>query len=259
MYNKIAIPTLVISVILFLEILFPFRRSRFAFKHFFVNVFFACLNGVINSAFLAPVLFILWTFIEKNQFGLLNYFESHRTLELILSFLIFDFWMYCWHRINHEYMFFWNFHLVHHSDCAMDLSTAFRFHPVEIILSFIFNLLVIAALGISLEQFIVYKLFAQAVITFHHSDIDVGDGFDRLFRFVLVSPQMHRVHHSNIRQETDSNYSSVFSFWDRIFGTFVLSDQRRIEYGLEYFSDYKDNNILSLMTQPYSYIKRKNG
>jgi sterol desaturase/sphingolipid hydroxylase (fatty acid hydroxylase superfamily) len=128
--------------------------------------------------------------------------------------------MYAWHRANHEVPLLWRFHRVHHTDPAMDSTTALRFHPGEILISTLLNCLVLVALGMSLAAFALYKTVMIAVVMFHHSNLRVPERLDRWLRWVIVPPSMHRVHHSHLRAETDSNYGSIFSFWDRLFRSY---------------------------------------
>lgn len=255
MFKQNYISFLIIALVLGLEWVYPFRKKTFGFCHFTVNVFLALISGLLNALSQAMFLLLIFEFIKRYDLGLLNLINCSFSIRILLSFIVLDFWMYCWHRLNHEYKFFWHFHLVHHTDQAMDMSTAFRFHPLEIVLSIAFNSVIFLALGLNLAELVFYKSLAQFFILFHHSDINLDKNVDGLLRSMFVTPRMHRVHHSCIRTETDSNYSVVFSIWDRIFKTYKLVDQESIVYGLEYFRTIRNKNLLALLLQPYRYHK----
>jgi sterol desaturase/sphingolipid hydroxylase (fatty acid hydroxylase superfamily) len=145
-----------------------------------------------------------------------------------------DAWTYGWHWLNHRVPFFWRFHRWHHADRAMDVTTASRFHTGEIVLSSVFRVPVLALIGCSLGELALYELLLFAVVQFHHANIALPDRLDRGLRLVIVTPALHKVHHSVVRAESDSNYSSLFSWWDRVFRTLrLVREPRRIVFGVE--------------------------
>lgn len=255
MFKPEIISTGVIASVLFFELLLPYRKKSLNFSHLARNATLTTVNAVINILLFSFANAALFQLLNRYGLGLLNLWDMAFGVRLLISFLFLDFWMYCWHRINHEYKFFWNFHLVHHTDQAMDFSTAFRFHPFEIILSSLLNIIIYLALGLNVVELMFYRSISQAVILFHHSDIRMNDNSDALLRLFFVTPHMHRVHHSRKRSETDSNYSVVFSFWDRIFGTFKIVDLDNVIYGLEYFRTVRNKKLTALFLQPYRYLK----
>lgn len=133
----------------------------------------------------------------------------------------------------------------------MDMSTALRFHPIEITLSSMLNVVIISLMGMRLDYLIIYKGIFHANVLFQHSNVKIPNKTDRLMRLLLVSPNMHRVHHSNVREETDSNYSSVFSFWDRIFGTYRSRENKSIEFGLTRWMEEKWQTAKGLLILPF--------
>ncbi|MDF1744155.1 MAG: sterol desaturase family protein, partial [Gimesia sp.] len=137
--------------------------------------------------------------------------------------------------MNHRIPLFWRFHRMHHSDPYMDVSTATRFHWGELIFSTLFRLLIIPLLGLQAWHIIVYGMLVFLSTQFHHANISIGR-VDRFFRWFFVSPDMHKIHHSQIPEETNSNYSTVFSIWDRLAGTFRMrTDLKNIHFGLSEF------------------------
>jgi sterol desaturase/sphingolipid hydroxylase (fatty acid hydroxylase superfamily) len=178
-------------------------------------------------------------------------------LEAMVAFIMFDIWMYFWHLVNHKIRLLWRFHRVHHSDIEMDATTAMRFHPGEIIYSSFLRLIIIPMIGINLAQLIIYEMFLQAVIIFHHSNVNLPEQWDRIFRVVIVTPNMHRVHHSKEWSESNSNYSSILSFWDRLNRTFrKKEDTGTIQYGLRILRDTKWQRFWGMLVTPFKRQKQ---
>jgi sterol desaturase/sphingolipid hydroxylase (fatty acid hydroxylase superfamily) len=141
---------------------------------------------------------------------------------------------------------------MHHTDPSMDSSTAVRFHPVELIISYLFNVIILVLLGLNFAFLIVYKTVMFPVIIFHHSNVAFSEKWGRFLNYLFVMPNMHRVHHSEKMEETNSNYGSIFSFWDRLFGTFrKREDIKSITYGIGPFKSAKWQNIFGMLFVPF--------
>jgi sterol desaturase/sphingolipid hydroxylase (fatty acid hydroxylase superfamily) len=202
------------------------------------NAALALINGLLGIAILGAAIGISVSWSASHRLGLLRWMEVGPLLSAVLALLLFDCWMYWWHRINHTFMFLWRFHRVHHSDPRMDVTTALRFHPGEIVLSTAARLIVVNLIGMELWHLALYEVIALPIVAFHHSNIALGDRADRSLRWLIVTPWMHWVHHSRLVQETNSNYSSVLSVWDRIFGSYRINpNPDRIRFGLDEFPD----------------------
>ena len=209
-------------------------------------------NTAASVLLAAPLIAWVSLWAESSGFGLLRLAQLPSIIATIMAILLFDGWMYLWHRSNHEINFLWRFHRVHHSDPEMDATTATRFHTGEILISSALRLAVIPLLGITVGQLLVYEMLLLPVILFHHSNIRFPDRADRWLRLVIVTPAIHRVHHSRLRSETDSNYSSVFSFWDRIAGTFRLrQDGQPVKFGLDEYDGEAWQTIRGLLIAPF--------
>ena len=141
--------------------------------------------------------------------------------------------MYWWHRANHELPFLWFFHKFHHKDEKMSTSTVLRFHPGELIMSFLVKTVIFVLLGIHSWIIIFYGIILFVVITFHHSNLFISDKVDFFLRNFIASPKMHRIHHSRIKSETNSNYGSVFPYWDKIFRTYIKTPSKPVEFGID--------------------------
>ncbi len=229
--------------------LFVSREDRAV--HLVRNLVVGLLNSVVVALFFVSTWTLVTNWTAENQFGLLNVLipDSMPLLHVVLGVLMLDFWTYLWHRLNHVVPFFWRFHKVHHSDTKMDVSTAHRFHTGEIILSSLFRIPVYAILGVTLWEVVVYETIMFAIVQFHHSNISIGNSLDRILRVFIVTPNMHKVHHSRIRNETDSNYSSMLSIWDRLGRSFRMSDPTAIQFGLD--EESAGNTLGSIFTLPF--------
>lgn len=220
--------------------------------------------GVVNSLLTGLGFVALWwttaQWAQAHGFGLLNWLPMPGWARLAGAFLVFDAWMYWWHRLNHRVPFLWRFHRTHHSDPKMDVTTANRFHIGEIALSSVLRVPVIALLGLQLWELALYELAMFTVVQLHHANVAFPAWLDRALRVVIVTPFMHKVHHSRWQPETDSNYSSLFSFWDRLFRSFrVRDDPRTLRFGLDEFSQPEDHTLTGLLATPLKQVQRATG
>jgi len=246
-----------VLVVLFAwESLVPFfgffhGRTEERLRHDAINL----LLGVINAVFNATVAVALWYWacgwVGEQGVGILNWIELSRLGKWVAAFLLLDLWMYWWHRICHRVPMLWRFHRVHHSDPSMDVSTAYRFHLGEMVASAVVRVPIIALVGLSLEHIAMFELALFTLVQLQHANISLSPTLDRLLRVVLVTPFMHKVHHSDKKDETDSNYCSFFSWCDRIFGTFrKREDYQTIVFGLREFSRPEDQQLGALISNP---------
>jgi len=227
--------------------LVPMGRARLA--HGTKNMLLGITNGLVTSLGFAG---LWWWAAEKSAqhgIGLLHGFSFSSGVETILAVLLLDVWTYAWHRMSHRVGMLWRFHRVHHSDPHMDVTTASRFHVGEIIVSSVLRLPVIYLLGIQLEQLVLYEVLLLAWVQFQHANISLGTRADRVLSWFLVTPVMHKIHHSRWKPETDSNYSSLLSVWDRVFRSFrTTPDAAKLRLGLDEFSDEQSQTLRGLLT-----------
>lgn len=253
MNNLLFIPLIFLFLIFILEIKFPHltgRNSRI--RHTITNLTIAMMGGIINLVFLFMIVGLVTHWAYVHRLGLLNQFNIPEGVRLFSAVVLFDLWMYFWHVMNHRISLLWFLHRAHHNDIAMDSTTALRFHPIEIVLSQMFNIIIIVLLGLSLNELLVYNLILQIVIFFHHSNVALPEKWDSLFRVLFVMPNMHRVHHSIEKFETNSNYGSIFSFWDRVFRTFrQREDTKGIDFGLPNFRDSEWQGLHGFIKIPF--------
>lgn len=211
------------------------------------------LCGVlITSIPLGSLMVMMMYWLEINQVGLLYQITLPLPVMLIVGVLILDFADYLFHRVSHQVRWLWLLHAVHHSDTAVDFSTALRTHPLHILLILGWKLALLAAFGIPIWVFMVREVLAVPVNLFHHGRFRLSDGLDRRLRRLIVSPAMHRLHHSPRFIETNSNYSTLFSFWDRIFGTYIeATPQGTASTGLDALNGNRWQTVWGLLATPW--------
>lgn len=246
---------LVIAIFLVLlwvaESAFPhlaeFATARERWRHAARNLSMAAMNWLVGLAGLAALL----TWSASHEFGLFHHVNLPEPAATLLVLLCFDAWMYVWHRLNHVVPFLWRFHRTHHSDPAMDVSSGLRFHPGEIVLSAFARACVLPVLGMTLSQLLLYEVILLPVVLFHHSNLALPRWLDDPIRKLIVTPWMHWVHHSRIREETNSNYGSVLSIWDRLSGSYRFrADADHIVFGLDEFAEETDQTVSGMLRTP---------
>jgi sterol desaturase/sphingolipid hydroxylase (fatty acid hydroxylase superfamily) len=254
------------AIVLFLlERVFPLRRQRRRLlARLCVNIVAAALVLATAATIIRPTTQGLLDWTKHGGVGLLAWIEFPSYLSLILAFLLMDVSFYYWHWANHRLPFLWRFHVAHHSDPDLDVSTALRFHPGEIAVSAAFRIAQIVIIGPSPMAYAIYEGVFQAATLFHHSNVRLPFLFERWLNLIIVTPRMHGIHHSNIRDETNSNYSVIFSWWDRIHRSARLNiPQSDIVIGVPAYAGDKDNHLLQVLILPLcrqrSYWTMPNG
>ena len=227
------------------------RSPRDRVQHDFRNLALGAINALLGSLAIAAVFFQLDQWAETRQFGLLRQFVLPDWAGFVLAILLLDFWTYWWHRISHVVPFLWRFHRTHHSDPAMDASTGVRFHTGEILLSWLLRIVVIPLAGVSLVQLAAYEAVLLPIVLFQHSNLRLPRWLDFGLLALVVTPAMHRVHHSHLVTETNSNYGSLLPWWDWLFGSLRLrSDVENIVFGLDEFQDEQWHTMGGLLRTP---------
>ncbi len=160
-----------------------------------------------------------------NGYGLFNALDWNPWIEGILAILFFDFAIWFQHLITHKIPILWRLHRVHHADRDMDVTTAVRFHPIEIFLSMLLKIGLVYVIGPAAWAMLAFEVILNGTAMFNHANINLPPWLDRLIRMVLVTPDMHRIHHSDKRREHDSNYGFSLSLWDKLFGTYIAQPE----------------------------------
>jgi sterol desaturase/sphingolipid hydroxylase (fatty acid hydroxylase superfamily) len=193
-------------------------------------------------------------FAGQQGWGLLNYLDWPVAVEMAVGVVFLDLMIYLQHVVLHMIPFFWRFHKVHHSDLDLDVSSGFRFHPVEILASMIYKIGLIAAIGPSVLTVVVFEAILSGMAQFTHSNIKLPLGLDSALRWVFVTPDMHRIHHSVEVAETNSNYGFNLSLWDRLLGTYIhdgKKSQTEIVIGIPEFRTPDQVALLKLVIMPF--------
>ena len=231
--------------------LFNFNYKKI--KHAIPNFFFTMTTIIVNFS-LAFLLLYCSDWVTENNFGLLNWIPNLSLFtQIFLGVFLLDLiGAYLPHLIQHKVGFLWKIHLVHHSDHNVDTTTANRHHPFESVIRFIFTLLGVIVLGTSIGVVFLYQSLSLVLSQFNHANIKLPTQLDRLLSYIIVSPNMHKVHHHYVMPYTDSNYGNIFSFWDRLFGTHKHLDPSKIVYGVDTFFDKEKNEkINELLNRPF--------
>ncbi|MBT4937425.1 sterol desaturase family protein [Candidatus Peregrinibacteria bacterium] len=193
-------------------------------------------------------------FAEKNNWGLFSFTEVPFALECIISILFLDFIIYWQHVLVHKIPLLWKLHRVHHTDMDLDVSSALRFHTLEIILSIFIKIGVVLIFGISALAILIFEIILNATAMFNHSNIRLPKKLDSFLRFFIVTPDMHRVHHSIIPKETDSNFGFNVPWWDYIFKSYKAQPEKghkNMSIGLKEFQKKKDLSFWEIMVLPF--------
>jgi len=237
-----------------IENLFGLRPGYKKWKHAFVNAGFIFTNMPLQF-FLGAVFVITikWTF--HYHFGILNllHLKHHRLVYFIAAFLLLDFGEYIYHILMHKVKNLWLFHIVHHSDCIVDVSTALREHPVENTIRNSFTLVWVFLTGVGIWALLLRQIIQIISNVFAHVNYQLPVKLDSVLSCVFVTPNVHRVHHHYKQPYTDCNYGDVLSIWDRCFGTFKKLSSAEIVYGVDTHMNLShDASYASLMKSPFS-------
>lgn len=236
-----------------LERAVPLRRAtRATIGRLVVNGAVTVLAFATAALVVRPAVDALLARNDAQPFGLIHVLGLPAWLKPIVAFLLMDLAFYYWHLLNHRVPLLWRFHNVHHVDPDLDVSTAFRFHFGEVALSALFRVVQVVAIGMSVWTFAVYEIVFQANTLFHHSNMRLPIGLERVLNRVLVTPRMHGIHHSQVRNETNSNYSVVLPWWDWLHRTLRLNiPQSQVRIGIAGYARPEDNRLWHVLTMPF--------
>ncbi len=242
-----------LGVFFVLEHLFPLRTQRRPLlPRLVVNALLSLGTYSAAALVMRPVTLKAMQWGLSSKFGILQWVALPPVLAFITGFLLLDLSFYYWHRLNHTAPLLWRFHNVHHSDPDMDASTGFRFHFAEILISTLFRVVQVLVIGADLSTFLIFELVFQIATYFHHSNLKLPAAVDRLLNVLVVTPRMHTIHHSQVRQETNSNYSVIFSLWDRVHRSFRNAiPTNAISIGVAGYATDADNHIGSAIKAPF--------
>lgn len=234
--------------------LFQFRYNKY--RHAGINLTFTLFTAIIGFG-LAGVLYATSTWVAANEFGLLYLVEMPLWVQVILGVMLLDFvgaWLIHW--IQHKVKWMWKFHLIHHSDTTVDVTTGLRHHPGETLFRIFFTILGVFLIGIPIGIVMLYQSLSVLFAHLTHANINMPRKVDRALSFVFITPNMHKVHHHYAQPLTDTNYGNIFAIWDRLFGTYAeVNSPDEIKYGIDTHMDPKENedfvNLLKIPFQKY--------
>jgi sterol desaturase/sphingolipid hydroxylase (fatty acid hydroxylase superfamily) len=230
---RLAIFIGIFAIVAVLEIYVPKRPKLGSWKQRWVtNLSLLLIDIILQRATLGAAAFLTALYAEEHGWGLFALLAWPAWVKAVLGFLLLDFAIYLQHVLSHALPVFWRLHRVHHADLDMDLTTGIRFHPLEILISLVYKSAVVAALGIDPWVVLVFEAVLNASATFTHGNIRLPQGLDQALRTVICTPDMHRIHHSVLRSESDTNFGFFLSIWDRLCGTF-RRDPARGQLGME--------------------------
>ena len=231
---------------------FQYRKIR----HAGLNLLFNFFTAAIGCAF-AGVLYAASVITSGNDWGLLHIVELPLWAKVLAGVMLLDLiGAYTAHWTEHQVKWMWKFHLVHHSDTNVDVTTGLRHHPGETVIRILFTILAVLLTGASIGIVMLYQSLSVLFAHITHANIRMPVKLDRLLSYIFVTPLMHKVHHHYKLPLTDTNYGNIFSIWDRIFGTFAsVEDTKKLRYGIDTHMDPEENdrlnNLLKIPFQPY--------
>ncbi len=237
-----------ILVVMFLWELIAPRRPLTTSKiiRWFSNLGLVLIDSIVVRLFFPTALAGIALLVQQRGWGLFNQFELPYLLKIIFSVLVLDLVIYLQHIMFHSVPLFWRLHMVHHTDMDFDVTTGVRFHPIEILLSMGIKMIVVVLIGAPAVAVLIFEIILNGTSMFNHGNVHYSQNIDSILRLLVVTPEMHRVHHSTIRWETNSNLGFNFPWWDRLFGTYrgqPAKGHLEMTIGLD---QYKEPNKLTL-------------
>jgi len=238
-----------------------FKWQYHKWKHLGINLFFTFTTVLVNFL-MAALLLKSSDWVVANHFGILQWLpEMPLWAFTIVGLLLLDLiGAYFVHWAEHRVKWMWRFHLVHHTDPNVDTTSANRHHPGESVFRFAFTCLGVIVAGAPIYLIFLYQSLSAALSQFNHANIQFPKAVENILRWVIVTPSMHRVHHHYVLPYTDTNYGNIFSFWDRIFGTYAELDNDKIVFGIDTHPDAEEHsNIGSLLKIPFQAYRKPVG
>jgi len=236
--------------------LISLQYKKTKWRHASINFTFTIIHLIIHTGF-GILIVLLSDACRKADFGLVNWMNSSVIGAIAIAFVVLDFFA-AWlvHVVQHKIRLLWRFHMIHHSDNNVDVTTGLRHHPIESVVRGVFFLLAVLVSGAPVYAVMFYQTFLVLATQFTHANIRLPRWIDRALSYVFVSPNMHKVHHHWQQPYTDSNYGAVLSIWDRLFGTYQHLEPTEIRYGLDrYYPNEEDENLSMLFKKPFGKIE----
>jgi sterol desaturase/sphingolipid hydroxylase (fatty acid hydroxylase superfamily) len=245
-----------ILVIMFLWELIAPRRPLTTSKiaRWFSNLGLVLIDSIVVRVVFPTALVGVALLAQQRGWGLFNQFELSTLLKIVFSVLILDLAIYLQHVMFHSAPLLWRLHMVHHSDMDIDVTTGVRFHPIEILLSMGIKMVVVVLTGAPPASVLIFEIILNGTSMFNHGNVRYPQPIDSFLRLIVVTPEMHRVHHSTIRWETNSNLGFSFPWWDRLFGTYRPQPAKghlEMTIGLDQYKEPQKLTLLWLIALPF--------
>jgi sterol desaturase/sphingolipid hydroxylase (fatty acid hydroxylase superfamily) len=252
-FFRVALSLGVLAGLVLLERKRPLRRERESkFLRNGRNLLVASLGALTVHLLEAPVVRPLARLVEERRLGVLKRVGLPRPLEIMIAVVLMDYTLYLWHVLTHRVPLLWRFHAVHHVDLDLDASTALRFHFGELAISVPYRAAQVLLIGVDAEALSYWQTFLSLSILFHHSNVCLPRRFESVLSWLLVTPRMHGIHHSNEPAEANTNWSSGLACWDRIHRTFRLDiPQEQIHIGVKGIDTEERVGLPEILTQPF--------
>lgn len=238
-----------------LELFAPRRRQAVArTRRWPSNLGIVALNTLLARLVFPMTAVALAALGETKGWGLFSSVGLPVWAAVLLGVILLDLAIYLQHVLVHAVPALWRLHRMHHADLEFDVTTGARFHPIEILLSTVLKLMVIAALGPPAVAVLLFEVLLNATAMFNHSNVHIPARLDRMLRLIVVTPDMHRIHHSVVPRETNSNFGFNLPWWDRLFGTYradPAAGQVGMTIGIEQFRDAREQRLDRMLTQPF--------
>lgn len=256
MYWRLGFFFSVLAIMMLLEWRKPARQSTIKNRSRWLANFGLTLTSTLLSRLTVPVgLTAVAIYYQQHGVGLFNQLDVSSLIAVILSLLLLDLIIYWQHRLFHTTALLWRLHRVHHADAHIDTSTGLRFHPIEIILSIGIKLIALTLLGIPPIAILIFEISLNALALFNHANIRLPNAIEKPLRLILITQVLHRIHHSQNPEETNSNFGFSVTWWDRLFGSYKTSaklSDNEINIGLAQYPDPKQNaSLWHLLTLPF--------
>jgi sterol desaturase/sphingolipid hydroxylase (fatty acid hydroxylase superfamily) len=225
-----------------------------------INLGLATFNMLLMRLAAGGIAYLSAVAAAEKSWGILNWFAVPPWLSIIVTLLFLDFAIYAQHIALHKWPLLWRLHQVHHTDLEFDATTAVRFHPLEIIISMAYKVLCIYLIGAHPGSVIAFEVILNGTATFNHSNVNIPTAIDKKLRWLIITPDMHRIHHSVIPTETDSNYGFSVSWWDKLCKTYTPEPrhpQTTMAIGLSRFRQYAELGFMKLLLLPFKPLYKR--
>ncbi|GMT42507.1 MAG: sterol desaturase [bacterium] len=253
---RLALFLITLLLLAILEVKWPRRKLLFSKKgRWFINLALTVANGLVIKIILGAAAVGVAIYADEHGWGLINKLDLAWPVGFMAGFLFMDLMIYLQHVIMHALPFLWRFHIVHHTDLDFDVTTALRFHPGEALLSMLYKMMLVAAIGADAWTVLIFEVVLNASAQFNHSNLAIPQEMDKKIRRLIITPDMHRIHHSIVTNDTNSNFGFFLSWWDRFLGTYRREPglpQTDLPLGTKDYRNPDELTLAYVLTMPFT-------